>query len=58
MNTYKIIFTGRTKGALGITYSIEEEVQANNPEEARLKLYDRYEHIMMTACFNMDEEEE
>lgn len=35
----------RLKNAIGITSHFCEEVTASNPDEARLKLYDKYEHI-------------
>ena len=50
MNTYKIVFYGRLNGAIGICYSITETVQADTEEEARLKLYDKYEHILIESC--------
>lgn len=43
--TYMAKFTGRNVGADGIFYPIETEVRAENPEAARIALYDRYEHI-------------
>lgn len=36
---------GRLKGAIGILYWIDAEVDGENPEDARLRLYDRFEHI-------------
>lgn len=42
---YKAQFTGRTAGAIGISYPIATEVEAEDREGARLALYDRYEHI-------------
>jgi hypothetical protein len=42
---YVARFTGRMVGAIGITYPISATVEASNPQEASLKLYDRYEHI-------------
>ena len=46
MKTYTAKFTGRKVGAIGIFYPITTTVQAENEEAARLKLYDKYEHIM------------
>lgn len=45
MRTYTARFTGREVGAIGITYYIVTEVNAENEEKATLALYDRYEHI-------------
>jgi hypothetical protein len=45
MKNYRASFTGRKVGAIGITYFIIDYVEAENEEQARLKLYDRYEHI-------------
>lgn len=45
MPKYRIKFTGRTLGAIGIMYPITAEVEAENTEKAILKLYDKYEHI-------------
>ncbi len=45
MTTYTATFVGRTKGAIGIFYRINTTVTADNPEAARLALYDRFEHI-------------
>jgi hypothetical protein len=46
MTKYRVSFIGRTAGAIGITYPIVAEVEAASEEEARLKLYDRYEWIL------------
>ena len=43
--TYKAIFDGRKIGAIGVSGSITTEVKGENPEHARLKLYDRFDHI-------------
>ena len=45
LNTYKISFTGRLKGAIGIFYPITDKVQATDEKAAILALYDKYEHI-------------
>lgn len=42
---YRAKFVGRKLGTIGITYLIEDIVEADNEEAARLKLYDTYEHI-------------
>ena len=45
MKKYQANFTGREVGAIGIFYDIKHVVEANNQEEAKIKLYDYYEHI-------------
>jgi hypothetical protein len=42
---YKIRFKGRTVGAIGITYRINTTVEAETPEAAQLKLYDKWDTI-------------
>lgn len=45
MKTYKATFTGRKINAIGIFYKITDTVEAENEEQARLKLFEKYEHI-------------
>ena len=45
MKDYLARFFGRTNGAIGIRYNIETHVSGKNKEDARIKLYDRFEHI-------------
>jgi len=42
---YIATFIGRKTGAIGSSYSITAETHGDNEDEARLNLYDRYEHI-------------
>jgi hypothetical protein len=42
---YKASFVGRIKNAEGVRYSIAAETEGYNEEEAKLKLYDNFEHI-------------
>lgn len=42
---YRAEFYGRKAGAIGIFYWITTEVEGDDPDAARLALYDRYEHI-------------
>jgi translation initiation factor IF-3 len=42
---YKVKFTGRRIGAIGIFYRFSLKVKAENEEQATLKLYEKYEHI-------------
>lgn len=45
MPHFRIRFTGRTKGAIGIFYPITAYREAADPDAAVLALYDAYEHI-------------
>ena len=45
MNKYKIKFVGRKLGAIGICCKYEVVVESQDPESAKLKLYDNFEHI-------------
>lgn len=45
MKKYKATFTGREVNAIGIFYKIETITEGNTEDEARLKLYEKYEHI-------------
>jgi hypothetical protein len=42
---FKIKFNGRKIDAIGITYPITEEVEADSAPEAREKLYEKYDTI-------------
>ena len=42
---YKITFSGKKRGAIGIFQQFEEIVCADNEEKAQLKLYEKYDHI-------------
>lgn len=43
--TYRALFTGRERGALGILYTIEAEIAAESEAAVREELYSRYEHV-------------
>jgi hypothetical protein len=43
--TFNATFTGRQKGAIGITHRITTTVDGDDKDAARLALYDRFEHI-------------
>lgn len=43
---YKAKFHGRTINAIGICYWITDEVQGLNEDDARINLYEKYDHIM------------
>ena len=45
MKKYQAIFIGRKIHAIGICYLIIDTVYAENRKSARLKLYEKYEHI-------------
>lgn len=42
---YKVKFIGRHVGAIGAFAKISTTIKAETEEQARLKLYDEYEHI-------------
>ncbi len=42
---YEVIFLGKTKGAIGISYRIIATVEAEDEDGARLALYERYDHV-------------
>lgn len=45
MKRWMLAFTGRKNGALGITYRVEIEVEAETAEAARMRAYNTHEHI-------------
>lgn len=45
MNTYRVTFWGRLKGALGLCHTCYATVSAPTAEEATLRLYDTHEHV-------------
>jgi hypothetical protein len=53
---YTITFSGRKIGAIGIFSQFVEEVTAANQEAARLKLYEKYDHILVHAIRFEDEQ--
>ena len=44
---FRLDFTGRRIGAIGIVYRCTLIVEAANPEEAAWKAYDTHEHIYL-----------
>jgi len=55
MKKFKVSFTGRLIGAIGIFYKIRTEVEMpkeSAPEQIKLKLYDKYEHISEFKILN------
>lgn len=48
MNIYYFEGSARLAGALGVTYSFNAEVEAENKETAILKLYETWEHISIS----------
>lgn len=42
---YRVTFTGRKVGAIGIFQAFTVEVEANNAKDALMKVYDTHEHI-------------
>lgn len=45
MPKYRITFSGRNKGAIGVFHFIETEVEAADIPSAVLALYDRFDHV-------------
>lgn len=45
MSKFRIIFEGRKVGSIGIFSIFSVEVMAYDFDEARLKLYDEFEHV-------------
>ena len=46
MKKYRALFNGRLVGAIGICDYFDVVVEGENEEQARLNLYDKYEHIL------------
>ena len=44
---YKIEFVGRKSGAVGITYKINDKIEANSEAEFIEKLYKKYDTVSM-----------
>lgn len=55
LNRYRITFSGKVKGAIGIAQYIEAEVEAFDIPGAVLLLYDRFEHIHVPKVRVLDE---
>jgi len=51
---YLAKFYGRKLNVIGIFYSIEAIVEGKNQEEARLKLCEKFEHIMYPTFRPLD----
>lgn len=52
-HTYRLTFTGRKVGAIGIFYPCFVELTASSKEEAEAKLYRTHDHIQklrVTLC--------
>ena len=45
MKKYKVTFIGEKKDAIGISYQHTIEIECNNEQEIKLKLYDTHDHI-------------
>ena len=54
---YKADFFGRKLGAIGSFYAITTETHGANEEEAKLSLYDRYEHVLKLKLTPIEQEE-
>ena len=53
---YNARFRGRMKGAIGRFYDINTTVSGINKEDAKLMLYDNYEHISFLRLTEIKEE--
>jgi hypothetical protein len=54
---FRARFEGRTKGAGGVSWNVVTLTEGNNPKEAELNLYTRYEHIRMQEFSPVSHEE-
>lgn len=54
MNKYTFKFKGRLKNAIGIFYTITDSTIAEDEEKAKLKLYDKYEHIQQCKIIKIE----
>lgn len=55
MKKFKVSFKGRLNGAIGIFYKIRTKIEMpkdSTPEQIKLKLYDKYEHISEFKILN------
>ena len=52
MPQYRVIFTGRKVGAIGIFYSVTLDVEADSPESGLLACYETHEHIHNPAIYD------
>ena len=55
MTIYQASFSGSKVGSIGAPYGISVKVEASNPEEARAKLYEDYQHISRLELVAVDE---
>ena len=46
MKTYRALFNGRLVGAIGRTEYFDVTAQGENEDDARIRLYDKYDHIL------------
>lgn len=51
---FQFVFNAREIGALGIWQRFCVTVEADDEESARLKLYDKYEHISVQSVRQID----
>ena len=55
MYSYLAVFTGRHVGAIGVFERHTCWLMAASPEDARIRLYDHYDHIHALTVLNEDE---
>ena len=56
MKTYKATFTGREINSIGINHKVRTTIKGANKENARLNLYENYEHIMNLTLIEQKEQ--
>lgn len=54
MKTYRLAGWARKVGAIGIKSFFVCDIVAENEEQARLRLYDQYEHISQLCVVSVD----
>jgi hypothetical protein len=55
---YRVLFSGRPRGAIGITYRHDVTVEARDEESARMVLYETHEHISIASTREIEPEGE
>ena len=50
MKRYNMRFMARRIGAIGVWCSWDRTIEAESPEDARMKLYEEFEHIHVMWC--------
>jgi len=64
MEKFRIVFSARKKGAIGLVCTFYETIEADSPDDfgwngkARLALYERYDHIGPIRIFGKEKSKE